>query len=235
MSARLGNTSSSNMVVVLINGVLHLFQELINVDQVVLGPNIAHGRQLVLERMRTAAVTTTASPSSPTTTSSGHGHGSRHGLVVRDGASTQDWELQVLQAKKPLADCSVGVGVKLTTFQVAKELVEGIIATLLGLVRSLAGIGALVQGIVDIAIRGVWRLGSMWLIVLCGSGDIALTRDRVQRLKVMGTGGIACRARGKIAKSVSSKRDINKHPYAGRSRETNLWRVQGTSYQGSSY
>lgn len=197
MSARLGNASSSDVVVILVNGVLHLLQELINVHQVILGPSIAHRRQLVLERMRTAAVTTPSTPTNTTCTTSpsGNSHRGRHGLVFGDRPSTQDWKLQVLQAKEPLADCRVGVRVKLASFQVAKKLVEGIIATLLGLIRSLAGIRALVECIIDIAVRGVWRLGSMRLIVLCGSRDIALTRDRVQRLKVMSTGSITFRAR----------------------------------------
>ena len=204
MGARLGNASRGNIVIVLINGVLHLFQELINVDQIILGPDIGHGRQLVLDRMR-AAVTITATATASTTPGRDH-HWGRHGLVIRDRAAAEDRELQVLQAQEPLANSRVRVSIELASLQVPKELIEGVVAALLRLVRALARVMALVQSVIDIAVRGVRRLRGMRLVVLRGRMHITLTRDGVQRgLKVMvGTGGIAC-IRGKPSQSYDLK------------------------------
>ena len=72
-----------------------------------------------------AAVTTTASAAAA------NGYWGRHGLVLRDGTTAQDGELQVLQTQQPLTDRGIAVGVKLASLQVAEKLVESIVAALL--------------------------------------------------------------------------------------------------------
>jgi hypothetical protein len=61
--AGLGNTSSSHILVTLVDSILHLLEELINVDQVVLGANVGHGREMVSRSLATRAVTTASSDS----------------------------------------------------------------------------------------------------------------------------------------------------------------------------
>jgi hypothetical protein len=89
MGTRLGDTSSRHIVIILIDSILHLLQELINVDQIVLGADVAHGREMIRRswRMATWAVA-----------SATHCHRRRHGLVFREWATAQDRERQTLQA-----------------------------------------------------------------------------------------------------------------------------------------
>lgn len=44
VSTGLGDAGSRNILVAFIDGVLHLLQELIDVDEIALGPDIGHGR-----------------------------------------------------------------------------------------------------------------------------------------------------------------------------------------------
>ena len=124
VGTRLGDSCCCDVVIILVDGVLHLFQELVDVDQIILGTGITHGRQLVLNGLR-AAVTTTASAAAA------NGYWGRHGLVLRDGTTAQDGELQVLQTQQPLTDRGITVGVKLASLQVAEKFVESIVAALL--------------------------------------------------------------------------------------------------------
>ena len=182
MGTRLGHSRGRHVVIAFVDGVLHLLQELIDVEEVALGPHIAHGRQLVLHRLRATVA--------PTTTGA-HGHWSRHRLVFRDGTTAEDGQLQVLQVQQTLTDRRVGVGVELASLQVAKEVVEGIVAAFLRLVSDITGVVALVQGVVNIAIRRVRRLRGMRMVIL-GRRMIALGRNGVQRrLKVMRSRSIA--------------------------------------------
>lgn len=123
VGTRLGDSCCCDVVIILVDGVLHLFQELVDVDQIILGPGITHGRQLVLNGLRAAVTTTAASAAA-------NGYWSRHGLVFRDGTTTQDGELQVLQTQQPLTDRGIAVGVKLASLQVAEKLVESIVTAL---------------------------------------------------------------------------------------------------------
>ena len=126
VGTRLGDSCCCDVVIILVDGVLHLFQELVDVDQIILGPGITHGRQLVLNGLR-AAVTTTASAAAA---AAANGYWGRHGLVLRDGTTAQDGELQVLQTQQPLTDRGIAVGVKLASLQVAEKLVESIVTAL---------------------------------------------------------------------------------------------------------
>lgn len=187
MSTRLRDTRGSDVIFAFVDGVLHLLQELIDVKQIVLGPHVGHRRQLVLNRLRAAITRTT------TATAGSYGHWGRHGLVFRDRSTAQDGKLQVLQAQKALADRSVRVGVKLAALQVTKEFIERIIPALLRLVRDMSRVLALIEGVVNIAVR--WVRGLCWVrvVVLRRPVSIALGGDGVQcRLEVMSTGSISC-------------------------------------------
>lgn len=120
----LGDSCCCDVVIILVDGVLHLFQELVDVDQIILSPGITHRRQLVLNGLRGAVTTATPAAAS-------NGYWSRHGLVFRDGTTAQDRELQILQTQQPLTDRGITVGVELASLQVAEKLVESIVAALL--------------------------------------------------------------------------------------------------------
>jgi hypothetical protein len=62
VGARVRDTCSSSGIRVLIDGSLHLLEELVNIQKIILSPQVGHGRQsvLMLQRgtMNTALVTT---------------------------------------------------------------------------------------------------------------------------------------------------------------------------------
>jgi hypothetical protein len=146
MSSRLCNSSSSDMIVILVDGILHLLQELIDVDQVVLGADVAHWGQMVDRSTVSARAVATA-----------HGNGRWHRLVFRHRATGQDRERQILKTKEALANRGVRVKIELTAFQIAKELVQSVIAPLLGFIRSMAVV-TVVESIVDIPVGSIGRL-----------------------------------------------------------------------------
>jgi hypothetical protein len=78
MRTRLCDTSRRNVVIVLVKRVLHLLQELVDVDQIALGADIAHWGKVVWgSRVTTTAVRTTSS------------HWSGHWLVFGQRSSCQ--------------------------------------------------------------------------------------------------------------------------------------------------
>lgn len=119
MGARLGNTGGSDVVITFIDCVLHLLQELINVDQVALRPDIAHWRQMVCWCRSVWAVATAANC-----------HSGRHGLILWN-RSVDYGKLKTLETEETLADSGVRVEIELASLQVAKELVKCVIAALL--------------------------------------------------------------------------------------------------------
>lgn len=157
MRAGLGNTGSSHILIALVDSVLHLFEELINVDQIVLSPNIGHGGQVVTRRLgSTTAITTTAAA---------NGNRRRH-LLVFGGRATEEGKLKGLETQQTLADRGIGIRVELAALQVAKKFVQRIISALT--VVGVASLLSLAQGIVYIAVG--MRVGSLgwgvWLVVL---------------------------------------------------------------------
>jgi hypothetical protein len=83
VSTGLSHTGRSDVLVALVDGVLHLLQELININQIVLSADVGHGRKMVCRGMTTTrAVATTM----------GNRNGSRHGLVLGNWA-VQDRKL----------------------------------------------------------------------------------------------------------------------------------------------
>lgn len=77
VSAGLSYAGRSNILVTLVDGVLHLLQELIDVDQIVLSTDIGHRRKMVCRSMTTARVVATTT---------GNWHTGRHGLILRNRA-----------------------------------------------------------------------------------------------------------------------------------------------------
>jgi hypothetical protein len=176
VSTRLSHAGSGNVLVALVDGVLHLLQELINVDQIVLGADVRHWRKMVRGRMTTArAVATTT----------GDRNSSRHRLILGNRA-IQNWKLKGLETEQALADSRIGVGIELASLQVTEELVQSIVPTL-AVVR-LGTIMTLAQRIVDIAIRMGVGGGRrrVCLVVLGSSMSVGGARNAVHRsLKVM--------------------------------------------------
>jgi hypothetical protein len=93
VSAGLGNAGGSDILVALVDSVLHLLEELIDVDQIVLGADVGHRRKVVTRSLGAAgAVTATADRNR-----------CRHLLIFRYRA-IENGKLQSLQAEETLAD-----------------------------------------------------------------------------------------------------------------------------------
>jgi hypothetical protein len=181
VGAGLSHARRSDMVITLVDGLLHLLEDLIDVDQIILRADIAHGREMVRgSGMTTGAVTTRC-----------NWNRSGHHLVLGQRTTGQDGKRQVLKSQQPLADGGVRVGIKLAALQIAEELVQGIVSTLFVLIRGMTRLGALAQSVIDVSIRGAGRLrGWVRLIILRSAMGVALTRDGVQGgLKVVGGRG----------------------------------------------
>jgi hypothetical protein len=177
VSTRLSHACSGNILIALVDGVLHLLQELINVDQIVLGADVGHGRKMVCGSMTTARAVAT--------TTTGNWNGSRHGLVLGNRA-IQDRKLKGLETEQALTDSRIGVGIELASLEVTEEFVQSIVPTL-AVVR-LGAVMALAQRIVDIAIR--MRVGGrrrrVRLVVLGSSMSVGGARNTSHgSLKVM--------------------------------------------------
>lgn len=176
----LGDTCSGYMVVTLIHSSLHLFEELIDVDQIILGAGVAHrGEMVSLSRHWTAGTVSTAGATNC--------HSGRDLLVLWHRAVDQR-KLKAVEAKQTLADRGVRGRVELAPFEVTEELVQSVVAAFLGFVGGvLVRIATVTQRVVNISVRRVGRL--LWLlglIVLRGSMAVALTRHRIQsRLEVV--------------------------------------------------
>jgi hypothetical protein len=181
MSTGLGDASGRYILVTLVDSVLHLLKELVDVEQIVLGSDIGHGRKVVSRRLRaTRAVATAAADRDRC----------RNLLIFRNRA-IEDGQLESLQAEKALADRGVGVRIELATLEVAEELVQCIVATLA--IVSMVSVLPLAQGIVHIAVgmRVCGLRGRVRLIVLRG-GVCILRVDTVDgALKVMSGSGIS--------------------------------------------
>lgn len=142
VGTRLSHASGSDILITLVDGVLHLLQELVDIDQVVLGTNVRHGWEMIGRGRATArAVTTAATTNSDT---------SRHGLILRNGSVVQNGKLKCLETEQALAHGGVGVGVELASLEIPEELIQGIISTFA--IVSLLAIMALAQSIVDVPV-----------------------------------------------------------------------------------
>lgn len=196
MGTRLCNTGSSNMIVILVDGILHLLQELIDVDKVVLRADVAHWGEMVdRSTVSTRAVATT------------HGHRRGHGLVFRQRATGQDRKRQILKTEEALADRCVRVKIKLTAFQIAKEFVQSVVAPLLGFIRSMAVV-TVVKSVVYISVGRIGRLvWGMRRVILGSTVGVSLARHCIQGwLEVMGGSSIAFSSSMKHHIRISSSR-----------------------------
>lgn len=169
VGTRLGNSCGGHVFITLVDGGLHLLQELVNVHQVSFGAQIAHGGQMVgLGRDGSGGLVATMAA-----TDADHG---RHGLVLWHCTTVGQRQREAMEVEQTLAYGGIGGRVELTALQVSKELIEGIVATLLALVGRLVG-SIVANGIVDVSIRGiglllgVLRLVVLWWRVAVSLGD----------------------------------------------------------------
>lgn len=171
-----GETSSSYGLRTVVNGVLHLFEELIDGDQEVLSPNTGHRSKVTARSLGTTKSVTAAVVDSDRR---------RHMLVFTQMA-IQNGKLKSLQSQQTLADRSIGVRVELV--QVAKELVQCIVATLSAVV--MASILSMVQGraYVTVGMRVCGMKVSVWLVVLRCSMCISAIDGIERALKVVSSG-----------------------------------------------
>jgi hypothetical protein len=149
----MGNTSGRGMVGVLINGALQLLQELINVQEITLGPKVGkwqgvwvvHRRVLRLSyhRATVTAVLTHA------------------GALVTTTAAAENWELNTLETHESLTNVIVSGRVNCAALGVSKELVQGVISGTLPDFVVVVQLLRLVDGIVDWAISRVLRRASV--------------------------------------------------------------------------
>jgi hypothetical protein len=93
--AGLVDTSGGSCVGALVDGALHLLQDLVNLDQVGLGANVGHGRQLVVLGVRSAVL-------GPMTVHTNHSR-SRHVLAHMSSVDGEG----AMQGHQPLANLSV--------------------------------------------------------------------------------------------------------------------------------
>ena len=138
--AGLGHPGGGDMIITFIDGRLHLLQELIDVDQVALRPRIPHGWEMITRRGQRAGAV-----------SASDGDCGGHGLIFRDGARGE-WKVQAMKADQTLSHRTIGSRIELTSFEVAKQLVQGLVAAFLRLERSRVTLVAVVQGVIHISV-----------------------------------------------------------------------------------
>lgn len=117
--AGLVDSSGRGSIRVLINGALHLLQQLIDLNQIILRPNVRHRRQRVVLLIRSVAVRAF----------DGHDGGDGAWQVVAVDGSRMRGE-NSMKRQKPLSYLVVRVRVQLATFSLTKELIQRIVSTL---------------------------------------------------------------------------------------------------------
>lgn len=182
MRPGLSHASGCHILIAFVDGVLHLLKELIDVDQIVLGPNIGHGGKVVARSLATRAVAAATD------------RNRRGNLLIFGHRAVENGELEGLQTQQTLADRGVRVRIELTAFQIPKKLIQRVVATLT--VVRVSSILSLAQGIVNIAVR--MRIGGLrrrvWLVVLWRWCMGILAIDAIDgAFKVMCCGGVTLR------------------------------------------
>lgn len=172
MSTRLLNASSCSRVGALIHSGLHLLQELVDVHQVILGPQVWQWQSILVLRHVTVVTTTAAAAMSVAIDRNQRRPG---GNVIGRNSAAMDGN--VLQSNQSLSDLLVGRSINTVAFEVAKEIVQGIVVTLSGIERSmLANFTTMADRVIDGAVgRLLLRsiVAGMGLVV--GSGIAAAT------------------------------------------------------------
>lgn len=164
VGAGLLDTSSRGRVGALVDGGLHLLQELVDIEEIGLGSQVGHGRERVLVLGHGRAACAVA-------TDRHHGRAGRH-VVMHSPALDRD----TLEEGEAVSDLSVGCGVDLTTLGIAEEVVQSIVTLAVVVATAMAKVGSMVYGVVHRAVRA----GLLRLIVAVGS---AVLRRRVRMLR----------------------------------------------------
>jgi hypothetical protein len=187
-----GNARGRGMVRVFVDSGLQLLQELIDVQEIALSPQVGkwqrvrvvHRRMLRLSNHCAAAVATTIL-----------GHAA---ALVTAASTTEDGKLDTLQTHEPLAYVIVGGRVDCTTLGVSKELVERIIRGAFPNLVVVVELLRLVDGIVNRTIgRVLWwasveaSWSTTWVLLAIASigtkraiGILISTRCSGKRLQV---------------------------------------------------
>lgn len=170
--ARLVHASSGSRVGVLVDGALHLLKDLVDLDQIVLGADVGHGRQsvgLVVGVVVVVAINTANRDGS------GQVLGSQRAAVAEG----------TVERHQALANLGIRSRVELATLGLAKELVEDIVGALASLVvgRSLVSDGLLTTAH-GLVVHGTSAKGRRRRVVLV----VATAVGRVVRRSAKGGG-----------------------------------------------
>jgi len=140
MSTWLLNTCSCGLVGILVNGALKLLQELVNVQQVALSPEVGKRQRVWVVHWWMRGLSNHGTALAVVTHAA---------ALVATLATTENWKLYTLEAHEPLADVVVSVWVNSTALGIAEEFVERIISGTLPDFIVVVQLLALVDGIVN--------------------------------------------------------------------------------------
>jgi hypothetical protein len=148
VSTRLLNASSRGLVRVLVNGALELLQELVDVQEIALGPQVRERKRVRVVHRRVRSL-------------------SNHSATVavlrhaRRLVTTKNGELDTLETHQTLANVVVGGRINGTTLSIAEELVQCIVSRTLTDLIVVCQLLGLVDSIVDWAVSRVLRWASI--------------------------------------------------------------------------
>lgn len=108
--------ASSSMVGILINSVLHLAQEVVNVDEILLSASIGH-RQIVLLSQGVLA-------GGRASVDNGGTSGLRHVMLLRSGHGSVGDGQRAVERHQRAADLSIRRGIDLTALGTAEEVID---------------------------------------------------------------------------------------------------------------
>jgi hypothetical protein len=141
------NASRRGRVRVLVDSTLQLLQELVDVQEIALSPEIGQGQSIWVMHRRVSGL-------------SHHGATMpilRHTATLITAAATENWKLHSLETHKSLANVIVGSGVNCTAFSIAKKLVQCVVSRTLSDFVIVVQLLSLIDGIVHWAIgRVLW-------------------------------------------------------------------------------
>lgn len=150
------NPGSSSGVGVLIDGALHLLEDVVNLDEVILGANVAHGRQRVMLLVRSMSARSVDCNDS-------------RGREVLSGQRARVERKRAMQRHQSLADLRIRRRIEVTALGIPEKFVQGIKCALAGVVLGSSRVVANVvtsttHGLVVHRARGTKR-GCVLLIV----------------------------------------------------------------------
>jgi hypothetical protein len=148
VSSGLLNTSSCSVVGIFVDSALKLLQELVDVQEIALGPQVRQGQRVGVMHWGMRSL----GDHCATVAVLGHARG----LVA-----TENGELDTLETHQTLANVVVGGGVNSTALGIAKELVQSVVCCTFTDLVVVGQLLCLVDSIVDWAIGGVLRWASV--------------------------------------------------------------------------